>query len=106
MRRERCREVRRSRLLLAFEEDLEVRGQRNLRGVERVDRREQRDDRSLVVAGRARVDARLVGERILRVGPGDDLSAVLPLAVPQDGLEGRRLPGRFGPDRLAVDVLI
>jgi hypothetical protein len=53
-------EIRRSGFLFAFEDDADVRGDRGrpLR-IERIDRREQRDDRRLVVRGGASVDAPL-----------------------------------------------
>ncbi len=106
MRRERACEVRRARLFLALEEELEVRGQRDLRGIERVEGREHRDDRALVVARRARIDACFAGERKLRLRPGNHRRAVLRAARAQHGLEGRRLPCAFRADRLAVEMRI
>ena len=106
VRRERARKVRRARLLLALEEELEVRGERDLRRIERVEGREHGDDRALVVARRARIDARLVGQRELRLGPGNHRRAVLGAARAQHGLEGRRLPRAFRGDRLAVEMRI
>ena len=106
MRRERLREVRRALLLLALEEELEVGRQRDLGGGEGIERRQHRDDRTLVVARGARVDPRLVGQRIARVGPGDGGRAVFHPPAAQHRLEGRRLPVRLRADGLAVKVRI
>ena len=106
MCRERAREVRRARLFLALEEELEVRGQRDLRGIERVEGREHRDDRALVVARRARINARLAGERKFRLRPGNHRRAVLYASRAQGWLERRRFPRVFRPDRLAVEMRI
>ena len=106
MRGKRLRQIWRTRFLLALEKEFEVDRAWNLRRCEGIDRCQHRDDRSLVVARGAGVDARLVGERILRVGPGDSRCSVFHLSGTQDRLEGRRLPRRLGPDRLAVEVRI
>ena len=100
------RQVRRARLLLSLEEELEIHRPRNLRLGEGIDRREHRDDGSLVIARGARIDSRFVGERILRVGPGYRRGAIFHLAGAQDRLEGRRFPRRFRSDRLAVEVRV
>ena len=106
MRGKRLRQIRRARLLFSFEEELELDRAWNLRGGEGIDRRQHRDDGPLVVARGAGVDARLVGERVFRIGPCDRRRAVFHFSGAQDRLEGRRLPRGLGPDRLAVEVRI
>ena len=92
MRREGLGKVRRAGLLLALEEELQVCRQRDLRGVQGIEGSEHSDDRTLVVARRARIDARLVRQRVLRIGPGNRRGAVLGTPRAQHGLEWRRLP--------------
>ena len=106
IRGERPRQVRRTRLLLALEEELQIDGAWNLRRNEGIDRGQHRDDGPLVVAGGAGVDARLIGKRVLHIGPRDCCGAIFHLSGAQDRLEGRCLPCRLGPDRLAVEVRI
>ena len=106
VRGQRAREVRRARFLLALEEELEVGRERDLRGAQCVDCGEDGHDRPLVVARRARVDARLVRERVPRRIPGHDRRAVLGPPRTQRRLEGRRDPGCLGADGLPVEMRI
>ena len=57
-------EMRRSCLLLAFEEELEVDGRRDIAGAQRVQGGEHRDDRALVIARGSRIDARLAAHAL------------------------------------------
>ena len=97
-------QVRRTRFLLTLEEELQVDAGPHPQGPQRIEGAEHRDDRGFVVAGRAGVDACLVGERVFRMHPCNRRRAVIHLSGPQHRLERRRLPRRLGPDRLAVEV--
>jgi hypothetical protein len=72
--REQRREVRRARLLFAFEDEAQVDARRTARGAQGFDRGEQAEDRRLVVAGAARVEPRLRIERAGRLAPGERLA--------------------------------
>ena len=106
MRGKRLRQIWRTRFLLALEKEFDVDRAWNLRRCEGIDRSQHRDDGPLVVAGGAGVDARLVGERVFRIGPCDRRRAVFHFSGAQDRLERRCLPRGLGPDRLAVEVRI
>ncbi len=84
--------MRRARLLLALEEQLHVHGRSAPARAERVETREDRDDRALVVARAARVEARLRGERLLPVEGEGAAPLLLERAVAQRGGEGRARP--------------
>ena len=57
-------EMGRSCLFLAFEEELEIDGWRDVTGTQRIEGAEHRDDRALVVARGSRVDARLTAHAL------------------------------------------
>jgi hypothetical protein len=97
------RQMRRTRFLLPFEEELHVDGRRTARGSETVERRRQAHDRRLVIRRRPCVEEVFPIDGRSERRPRDVFSAAPGRRVANDGLPRFSGPTR-GIDRLTVVV--
>ena len=99
-------QILRTRLLLALQKKLQVDRQRNVLGVQSVERGHQGDDRRFVVAARTRVDAPVVVVVPRRRWERNYFSSALDRIGTQHGHKGKRTRPGLRIHRLAVVVRI